>query len=71
VIASGDGGGTVRVWRLADGTLLAHPLDLSEPVWAVALHGNIIVTAGGSDIAIHQPAALLPVRNCCVHSRVP
>jgi hypothetical protein len=54
VIASG--GGTVRVWRLADGTPLAHPLDLSEPVWVVALHGNIVVTAGGCDIAIHQPA---------------
>jgi hypothetical protein len=55
VIASG--GGTVRVWRLADGTPLAHPLDLSEPARVVALHGNIIVPAGGWDIAIHQPAA--------------
>ena len=44
------------MWRLADGTLLAHPLDLSEPVWGVALHGNIIVTAVGGDIAIHQPS---------------
>jgi hypothetical protein len=55
------------VWRLADGTLLAHPLDLSEPVWGVALHGNIIVTAVGGDIAIHQPSLhartkLLPVQ---------
>jgi hypothetical protein len=41
----------------ADGTLFADPLDLSEPVWGVALHGNIIVTAVGGDIAIHQPAA--------------
>jgi hypothetical protein len=57
VIASG-GDDTVRVWRLADGTLFADPLDLSEPVWGgVALHGNIIVTAVGGDIAIHQPAA--------------
>jgi hypothetical protein len=45
------------VWRLADGTTLAHPLDLSEPAWVVALHSNIIVTAAGGDIAIHQPAA--------------
>lgn len=52
VIASG-GDDTVRVRRLADGT----PLDLSEPVWGVALHGNIIVTAVGGDISIHQPAA--------------
>jgi hypothetical protein len=29
---------------------------LSEPVWVVAPHGNIVVTAGGCDIAIHQPA---------------
>jgi hypothetical protein len=56
VHASG-GDDTVRVWRLADGTPLAHPLDLSEPVWGDALHGNIIVTAVGGDIAIHQPAA--------------
>jgi hypothetical protein len=58
VIASGgDDDGTVRVWRLADGIPLAHPLDLSEPAWVVALHGSIIVTAGGWDIAIYQPAA--------------
>jgi hypothetical protein len=53
VIASG-GDDTVRVWRLADGTPLAHPLDLSEPVWGVALHGNIIVTAVNGDIEIHS-----------------
>jgi len=28
------------VWRLADGTPLAHPLDLSQPAWVFALHGN-------------------------------
>ena len=53
MIASG-GDDTVRMWRLADGTPLAHPLDLSEPVWGVALHGNIIVTAVDGDIAIHS-----------------
>ncbi len=52
---TGDGD-TVPVWRLADSTPLAHPLDLSEPSWVVLLHGNIIVTAGSWDIAIHQPA---------------
>jgi WD40 repeat protein len=57
VIASGDDDGTVRVWRLADSTPLAHPLDLSEPAGVVALHGKIIVTVGDWDIAIHQPAA--------------
>lgn len=55
VIADGDG--PVRVWRLTDGTPLAHPLDLPEPSWVVALRGNIIVTAGGRDIGIHSPWA--------------
>ena len=57
VIVSGGEDGTVRVWRLADGTPVAHPLDLSEPVEGIALHGNIIVTAAGRDIAVHQPVA--------------
>jgi CBS domain-containing protein len=48
---------TVRVRQLADGTPLAHPLDLSEPVWGVALQGNVIITPIGWDIAIHQPFA--------------
>jgi hypothetical protein len=55
--ANAGGDGSVRVWRLADGTQLAHPLDLPEPSWAVALRGNIIVTAGARDIGIHQPRA--------------
>ena len=54
VIADGDG--SVRMWRLVDGTPLAHPLNLPEPSWVVALRGNII-TAGGRDIGIHQPGA--------------
>jgi WD40 repeat protein len=57
VIVSGDVHGTVRVWRLADGTPLTHPLDLSEYVGGIALHGNIIVTAAGRDIAVHQLVA--------------
>ena len=57
VIASGGGDRTVRVRQLADGTPLAHPLDLSEPVWGVALQGNVIITPIGWDIAIHQPFA--------------
>jgi WD40 repeat protein len=57
VIVSGDYDGMVRLRRLTDGTLLAHPLDLSESVTGIALHGSIIVTAAGRDIAVHQPAA--------------
>jgi len=47
---------TVRVWRLADGTPLVPPLDLPESVRAVAVHGNVIITAAGADIAVQQPA---------------
>ena len=57
MIVSGGRDGTVRVWRLADGTPLAHRLQLSESVQGIALHGDIIVTAAGQDIAVHQPAA--------------
>ena len=65
VIASGDDG---TVWRLADGTLLAHPLDLSEPVWGLAVHGNIIVTAVGGDIAIHHRTLHDPYEICFLFS---
>ena len=44
----------MRVWRLADGTPVVPPLELREPVRDVAVHGNIIVTAAGANIAIHQ-----------------
>jgi WD40 repeat protein len=66
VIVSGGEDGTVRVWRLADGTPVGVPLDLSEPVEGIALHGDIIVTAAGRDIAIHQLnlVAPRPIRNC-------
>ena len=57
VIVSGGADGTVRVWRLADGTPVGEPLDLSEPVRSVALHRNIVVTAAGPDLAVHQLAA--------------
>ena len=63
VIVSGGGSdGTVRVWRLADGTPLVPPLDLPESVRGVAVHGNVIVTAAGADIAVHQPALPRPMR---------
>jgi len=66
VIVSGGGDyrdGTVRVWRLADGTPLVPPLGLPESVRAVALLGDVIVTATGADIAVHRPA---PPRLPCV-----
>jgi WD40 repeat protein len=62
VIVSGGQDGTMRVWRLVDGTPLAPPLDLREPVRVIAVHGNIIVTAAGADIAIHQLAFPRPIR---------
>jgi len=65
VIISGGGGdddGTVRVWRLADGTPVVPPLDLPESVRAVAVHGNVIITAAGADIGVHQPALPRPMR---------
>ena len=62
VIISGGDDATLRVWRLADGTPLLPPLDLPASVKAVAIHGNIIVTAAGADIAVHQPALPQPSR---------
>jgi WD40 repeat protein/V8-like Glu-specific endopeptidase len=58
----GGSDATVRVWRLADGSPLVPPLNLPEAVRAVAVHGNVIVTAAGADIAVHQPALLRPLR---------
>ena len=58
VIVSGSRDRTVRVWRLPDGAVLVPPLHLREPVRGVAIHGGIIVTAAGADIAVHQPALL-------------
>ena len=62
VIISGGDDGTVRVWRLADGTPLVPPLDLPDPVQAVAVHGDVVITAAGADIAIHQTAIPRPIR---------
>jgi len=62
VIISGDDRGMVQVWRLADGTPLVPPLYLPESVQAVAVHGDVIVTAAGTHIAVHQPASARPKR---------
>ena len=62
VIVSGGDDGTVRVWRLADGTPLVPPLHLSQSVRNIAVHGDVIVTAAGADIAVHQLA--LPRLSC-------
>jgi transcriptional regulator with XRE-family HTH domain len=52
VIVSGGDHATVRVRRLEDGTPLLPPLELPESVNGVAVHGNVIVTAAGIDIAV-------------------
>ena len=54
VIVSGSADGMVRVRRLADGASLVPPLDLSEWVYDVAVHGEAIITAAGTDIAVHR-----------------
>jgi DNA modification methylase len=56
VIVSGGEDATVRVWRLADGAPVVPPLHLPESVRDVAVYGNVIVTAAGADIAVHQSA---------------
>jgi WD40 repeat protein len=62
VIISGSEDATVRVWRLADGTPVGKPLVLLASVRAVAIHGNVIVTAAGADLGVHQPALPSPMR---------
>jgi hypothetical protein len=47
---------------MADGTPLVPALDLSESVRAVSVHGNIIITAAGADIAVHQLSLPPPIR---------
>jgi WD40 repeat protein len=61
VIVSGSYDGAVRVWQLADGSSLASPLYLPEDVTGVAVHGNLIITAAGADIAVHQPKQPRPM----------
>ena len=53
VIASGDNR-TVRVRRLADGAPLAPRWTCLSRYGGVAFQGNIIITAIGRDIAIHN-----------------
>ncbi len=55
VIISGSGGRTVRVWQTADGIPVVPPLHLPELAQSLALHGNVVITAAGADIAVHQP----------------
>ena len=43
-----------EAFRFADGTAVVPPLDLSESVAAVAIHGNVIITAARANIAVHQ-----------------
>jgi hypothetical protein len=62
VITSGDIDGAVRVWRTADGTPVIPSLHLRESVQAVVLHSDVIITAAGADIAVHQPAPPRPMR---------
>ena len=60
VFISGSYDGTVRVWRLAGGTPVVPPLDPNG--YGVAVHGDTIVTASRTDIAVHQPALPQPMR---------
>jgi hypothetical protein len=53
-IVSAGRDSTVRAWRLADGTPAAPPLELPGSVKSVAVHGKVIVTAAGADIAVHE-----------------
>jgi hypothetical protein len=62
VIVSGGLDRTVRVWRLAGGTAVVPPLDLPEWVYGVAVHGDTIVTASRTDIAVHHSALPQPTR---------
>jgi hypothetical protein len=56
VIISGGYDGTVRAWRLADGTPATPPLELPGPVESIAVEGNVIVTVTWADITVHELA---------------
>ena len=56
VIVGGGADGTVRVWRLAGGAPVVPPLGLPDSVSSVAVQGDVIVSAAGAHIAVHQPA---------------
>jgi WD domain, G-beta repeat len=60
IISSDDR--TVRVWRLADGTPVGEPLIMLERLQGIAVHGNIIITATGGDIAVHELALPRSIR---------
>ncbi len=60
VAVSGGDDRTVRVQRLADGSPLVPSLDLSQPVWGIAVHGDVIVSAAGANIAAHQSVLPCP-----------
>ena len=62
VIISGGDDGAVRVWRLADGTPVGEPLNIPNGVRCVAVQDEFIVTAAGTDIAVHQLALPRPIR---------
>ena len=62
VIVSGSRDGTVRVPGLADGTPVAPPLDLPESVSGVVIYDNVVITAAGTDIAVHHLVRPQPTR---------
>jgi hypothetical protein len=62
IVSGGGGGGAVGVWQMADGVPVVPPLDLPESVLAIAVHGNVIITTAGADVAVHQPALPRPMR---------
>ena len=61
-IIRGGRDGTVRVWWLADGIPVGEPLRLPVSVRAVAVDGNVIVTAVRAIIAVYQVVLPQPRR---------
>jgi len=51
---------------VCDDAPLVPPLHLTESVGHVPVHGDVIVTATGADIAVHQPTlSRLSEPSCC------